>query len=102
MAAYGDRGNGQPWFALQDLSDALHLVVEFSSLDDGECGQRFDRDVQPASGAAAVPDPRNGAVDEQYRKVAGLTTGERALRGRSGEESLTRVAANGVGVEVWQ
>jgi hypothetical protein len=52
--------------------------------------------------SAAVPDPRNGAVDEQYRKVAGLTTGERALRGRSGEESLTRVAANGVGAEVWQ
>src|SRR5260370_13556248 len=103
MPACGYSADGQVGFAIEEVPDALQLVVELAALRGGESVERLHSDVERPAGAALVPDPGDRPADEQHRKVSGLATGgQRAFGGPAGEEELARLAADRVGVEVGQ
>ena len=95
--------DGEPRLALENLPNSLDLVLQSSPLASSEPGERLDGHLNLAAGASLVPDASNYAVDEQDWIVAGLAGGrERARGGLAREEPGSRVAANGVRVEVRQ
>ena len=103
MRAGGDGPHGEPGRALENLPNSLHLVLQSPELTSSKPGERLDGHLNLPAGATLVPDTSDDAVDEQDRIVAGLAGGREGARcGLAREESGSRVAADGVRVEVGQ
>ncbi len=91
MWTYGHGAEGQPGRAVEELPDALHLVVELAALRGTEGSEQLHGDLDRAAGAALVPDPGDHPAHEQHRHVTCLTAGKRALGGHTGEDQLARI-----------
>ena len=103
MSAGGDSSDIEPRLALENLPNSIDLVLQSSPLASNEPGERLDSHLNLAAGASLVPDASNYAVDEQDWIVACLARWrERTRGGPAREEPGSRVATNGVCVEVRQ
>src|ERR1022692_58486 len=99
----GDRGDGQPGGAAEELPESLHLVVELAAVPRGQLAERLDREVKLPAGAAVMPHSPDGSVDEQHRIVPGLAArAQRAFSGPAGIKKLVWLAGHHVRVEVRQ
>ncbi|HEX6551794.1 MAG TPA: hypothetical protein VF026_03465 [Ktedonobacteraceae bacterium] len=101
MAACSHGADGQLGLAFEEFPDAFHLLVEVAALRGGEIVECLHCDVEFSARAAHVPDPSHRPVDEQHREVSGLACGsQRAFGSPAGEEQLTGLAADRIGIEV--
>ena len=99
MSAGGDSSDSEPWLALENLPNSIDLVLQ-SPLASSEPGERLDGHLHLAAGASLVPDASIYAVDEQDWIVACLAGGRAHAWRPAREEPGSRVATNGVCVEV--
>jgi hypothetical protein len=98
----GHGADGQAGVGLEELADALHLVVELAAVRGREPAERLHGDLELPARAALVPDSGDRSVDEEHGKVAGLATGQCAVGGPAGIEQRAGMGADRVGVEVRQ
>ena len=89
--------------ALENLGNPLDLVLQSPALASSEPDEWLDGHLNLAAGATLVPDASDHALGEQDRIVAGLAgRRERAGSGLTREEPGSRMAADGVRIEVRQ
>src|SRR5262249_44018896 len=100
MRSRGHRAERERRPGLQDLANAFGLCLEFGSAAGIERAEGVDRDVDPGTGAAMVPDARDHAVDENGRDGTGLSSVQRPFGRLAGEHTRTGMTPDNVRIEV--
>lgn len=72
MGADRDGADGQVRFALHDLADPVHLLVQLAPVAGGEVAERLHRDLDLAARSLLVPHTGDRSVDQQGREVSRL------------------------------
>jgi hypothetical protein len=98
-----DRPDGEPSISLEKVTNSVDLTLQSPVLTGGKPDERLDRDLNPPAGASLVPNASDDAINEQHRIVASLAGRREGTRGRlSREEPVSRMASDGVRIEVGQ
>jgi len=72
MSSGADSPDSEPRISFQDLSDPVHLSLQRLPSGSAQRGKRLDRDLNPPTGAALMPDSSDHAINQHDRIVARL------------------------------